>query len=515
MGEKNMKHAMRKRQIKLLWVVLLFCAVVMVITKPATAQDLAAFEKRMTEFTLDNGLKFLVLERHEAPVVSFHTYADVGAVDEVWGITGIAHLFEHLAFKGTSTIGTRDYKAEKKAMDKVDEAFMALKAERQKGDRADKARLDRLENQFKEAQEQAQEYLVHDEYEETFSREGGSGFNAYTSEDATQYIVSLPSNKVELWMVMESDRFAHAVLREFYKEKDVVMEERRLSVENQPVGRLLEEFMAIAYKAHPYGHEVVGFMSDLEALTRAQAEAFFKKYYEPSNLTIAIVGDVNPEQIRKLATEYFSRIPGGPKPDPVETVEPPQLGERRVVLEDPSQPFVLIGYHKPSIDHPDDAVFDAITDIVGMGRTSRLYKSLVKEKRIAVYASGFQGMPGAKYPGLFLFYAVPAKGHTSQECEEAIYVEIERLKNELVTQEELAKAKTRARAGLIRELDSNSGLAAMLTFYEVVTGDWRNLFKQLDKIDKVTAEDIQRIAKEYFTTKNRSVGIIETTGAGQ
>jgi predicted Zn-dependent peptidase len=510
-----MKYIMLKRNTDIVWVVLLFCAVVMVIPRPVTAQDLVAFERRMTEFTLDNGLKFLVLERHEAPVVSFHTYADVGAVDEVRGITGIAHLFEHLAFKGTTTIGTRNYKVEKKAMDKVDEAFLALKAERRKDDRADKARLEQLQNQFKEDQEEAQKYLVHDEYEEVLSREGSTGFNAYTSEDATQYIVSLPSNKVELWMTMESDRFAHPVLREFYKEKDVVMEERRLSVESQPIGRLLEEFMGIAYMAHPYGHEVVGFMSDLQALSRPQARAFFKKYYEPSNLTIAIVGDVNPEQIRKLATKYFSGIPSGSKPEPVETVEPPQLGERRVTLEDPSQPFVLIGYHKPGINHPDDAVFDAITDIVGMGRTCRLYKSLVKEKRIAVAASGFQGMPGAKYPSLFLFYAVPARGHTSQECEQAIYVEIEKLKNELVTPEELKKAKTRARADLIRELDSNSGLAAMLTFYQVVTGDWRDLFKQLDKIDKVTAEDIQRVSKEYFTTKNRSVGIIETINSGQ
>jgi len=510
-----MKHEMRKREAAMVRAAILFWAVAAVVPGLTSAQDVAQFEKRMTEFTLDNGLKFLILERHEAPVVSFHTYADVGAVDEVWGITGMAHLFEHLAFKGTQTIGTRDYQAEAKAMDKIDEAFLALKLERRKGERADKARLEQLEKQFKEAQEQVQKYLVHDEYEEAFSREGSSGFNAYTSHDATQYIVSLPSNKVELWMTMESDRFAHPVLREFYKEKDVVMEERRLGVESQPVGRLLEEFMAIAYKAHPYGDEVVGHMSDLETMTRAEAEDFFRKYYSPSNLTIAIVGDVDPQQIRKLAQEYFAGIASGPKPDPVETAEPPQLGERRVVVEDPSQPFVLIGYHKPDIHHPDDAVFDAITDIVGMGRTSRLYKSLVKEKRIAVAASGFQGMPGAKYPSLFLFYAVPARGRTNRECEDAIYVEIERLKNELVTPEELAKAKTRARAGLIRGLDSNSGLASMVTFYEVVTGDWRNLFEQLDKIDKVTAEDIQRVAKEYFTTKNRSVGIIETTGAGQ
>ncbi len=506
-----MKYTMRKLRVVAIGVTLLLFVMITVAPKSAEAQDLAAFEKRITEFTLDNGLKFLVLERHEAPVVSFHIYADVGAVDEVKGITGMAHLFEHMAFKGTKTIGTKDYQAETTAMAKIDELFLALKTERRKGEQTDKGRLEQLQNQFKEAQEKAQEFLVHDEYEEAFSREGSSGFNAGTGQDVTQYIVSLPSNKIELWMSLESDRFFNPVLREFYKEKDVVMEERRLSTESQPVGRLLEEFLAIAYKAHPYGEPIVGHMSDLETLTRPEAEEFFKKYYSPSNLTVAIVGDMDPQEVRELAQKYFNRIPSGPKPDPVETVEPPQLGQRRVIMQDSAQPFVLIGYHKPSINHPDNAVFDAITEIVGTGRTSRLYKSLVKEKRIAVAASGFPGMPGNKYPSLFLFYAVPARGHTNQVCEEAIYAEIDKLKTEPVLPEELEKAKTRSRAGLIRQLASNSGLASLLTFYEVITGDWRNLFKQLDDIDKVTAEDIQRVAKKYFTTKNQTVGIIDTT----
>ena len=506
-----MKHKIQKLRSIVIGVMLLLFVMTTVAPKSAQAQDLLKFEKRMTEFTLDNGMKFLVLERHEAPVVSFHTYADVGAVDEVKGITGMAHLFEHMAFKGTRAIGTTDYKLEAKAFAQADQAFEAMKIERRKGDRADKGKLDELQKQLKEAQEENQKYLVHDEFEEAFVREGGAGFNAYTSQDATQYIVSLPSNKAELWMSMESDRFGNPVLREFYKEKDVVMEERRLSTESQPVGRLLEEFLAIAYKAHPYGEPIVGHMSDLETLTRSEAEMFFKKYYLPSNLTVAIVGDVNPQQIKELAERYFSQIPSGPKPDPVETVEPPQLGQRRVIVQDPAQPFVLIGYHKPNINHSDNAVFDAITEIAGVGRTSRLYKSLVKEKKVAVAASGFPGMPGNKYPALFLFYAVPARDHTNQECEEAIYTEIDKLKNEPVLPEELAKAKTRTRASLIRQLDSNSGLASQLTFYDVITGDWRNLFKQLDDIDKVTAGDIQRVAKQYFTTKNQTVGIIDTT----
>ncbi len=506
-----MKHIIRKSRYLVIGVMLLLFVMNTVAPKAADAQDLLKFEKRMTEFTLDNGMKFLVLERHEAPVVSFHTYADVGAVDEVKGITGMAHLLEHMAFKGTMTVGTTDYKLEAKALAQADHAFEAMKLERRKGDRADKQKLEELQKQLEQAQEETQKYLVHDEFEEVFVREGGAGFNAYTSQDATQYIVSLPSNKIELWMSMESDRFGNPVLREFYKEKDVVMEERRMSTESQPVGRLLEEFLAVAYKAHPYGEPIVGHMSDLETLTRSEAEMFFEKYYLPSNLTVAIVGDVNPQQIKDLAEKYFTRIPSSPKPDPVETVEPPQLGQRRVIVQDPAQPFVLIGYHKPNINHSDNAVFDAITEIVGIGRTSRLYESLVKEKKVAVAASGFPGMPGDKYPSLFLFYAVPARDHTNQECEEAIYAEIDKLKTESVLPQELDKAKTRTRASLIRQLDSNSGLASQLTFYDVVTGDWRNLFKQLEDIDKVTAEDIQRVANQYFTTKNQTTGIIDTT----
>jgi predicted Zn-dependent peptidase len=476
----------------------------------ARGQDLAEFEKRLTEFTLDNGLKFLVLERHQVPVVSFHTYADVGSVNEVAGITGTAHLFEHMAFKGTKTIGTTNYQAEAAAMAKMDDLFAAIKAERRKGAAADPETLKKLQEQFDQAGQEAQKYIVNDEYEETLTKQGAAGFNAYTSEDATQYIVSLPSNRLELWMMLESDRFAHPVLREFYKERDVVTEERRM-MENQPTGRLYEEFQGIAYLAHPYGTSVIGHMSDIRAITRGEAEAFFRKYYEPSNLTIAIVGDVDPANVRQLAQKYFAGIPSGPKPDPVETEEPPQRGERRVTVEEAAQPQILIAYHQPNINHPDSTVLQVVSEIIGVGRTSRLYKSLVKETKIAVSVGAWPSMN--KYPGLFIFYAVPAKGHTNQECEQAIYAEIEKLKTESVLPEELVKAKTRSRADLIRQLDSNSGLATELTGYEVLTGDWRNLFKQLDKIEKVTAEDVQQVAKTYFVTKNRTVGTIETTSS--
>jgi predicted Zn-dependent peptidase len=481
----------------------------MLLTQISPAQNLAEFEKKVTEFTLDNGLKFILVERHEAPVVSFLTYADVGSVDEIKGITGIAHIFEHMAFKGTDKIGTSDYEAEKAAMERMDRIFAELKKERRKGDRADKARLEALQKQLEEAQQEAQKYLVHDEFEQAIERQGGVGLNATTAQDATRYFYSLPSNKIELWMSLESERFLHPVLREFYKEKDVVMEERRLG-ENNPIGRLIEDFLATAYKAHPYGEPVVGHMSDLQTITREEAEAWFAKYYGANNLTIAIVGDVNPKEIRAMAETYFGRLPKGEKPESVETVEPEQQGERRCTVVAQSQPVLIIGYHRPDINHADNAVLDAITDIMGTGRTSRLYKKLVQEKKISINSGAFSGLTGDKYPGLFNFYSIAAKDHTNKENEEAIYEEINRLKTELVTAAELQKAKTRARADLIRQLNSNFGLAFQLSFYQVVTDDWRNLFRQLERIEKVTAEDVKRVANQYFTDKNKTVGTIET-----
>ena len=489
-------------------ILFVFTCVLSLLGMGVYSQDLVEFEKKVTEFTLDNGLAFIVVERHDAPVVSFMTYADVGSVDESYGITGIAHLFEHMAFKGTTSIGTTDCKAEKAAFETMDQLFLEMKAERRKGDAADAERLDALQKQFDEAQEEAEKYIVHDEYEEIIERAGVSGFNADTAWDRTRYYYSLPSNKLELWMSLESDRFLNPVLREFYKERDVVTEERRMG-ENNPISRLVEDFFAIAFKAHPYGDPVVGHMSDIRTITRQEAETFFDKYYRASNLTIAVAGDVDPEQVRSMAETYFGRLPKGEKPEPVETVEPEQQGERRCSVIAKSQPIVILGYHRPSINHPDDAVFDAITDILGEGRTSRLYKNLVRDQKIAIETQALT-ITGAmcKYPNLFIFLSVPAKDHSNEENEQALYAEIEKLKTELITEAELEKARTRARASVIRQLDSNMGLAQLLPFYEAVTGDWRNLFKQLEKIDNVTAEDVKRVANTYFNDKNKTVGLL-------
>lgn len=474
------------------------------------AQNLTAFEEKVTEFTLDNGLHFLIVERHEAPVAAFLTYADVGGADEVKGITGMAHVFEHMAFKGTTTTGAIDLEAEQDALQAVDAAFAALMAERHKGARADPDALAQLTADFEAARLAAQALGNSSEMEKAIDRAGGSGLNATTGADRTLYFYSLPSNKAELWFSLESDRFLNPVLREFYIEKDVVKEERRMRTESSPFGRLLEEFVTTAYKAHPYGEPVIGHMADLETMSRAEAEAFFKTYYGPSNLTIAIVGDVDPAHMRTLAETYFGRLPARPAPAPVETVEPPQIGERRVTIEERSQPLFIMGYHKGNIAHPDDVVFDVIADVMSRGRTSRLYKRLVEQDQIAVQASGFVGYPGNKYPNLMLFYGAPSPGHTAEACLDVIQEEVARLKTEPVAAEELAKAKSRARADLVRQLGSNSGLAIQLATTQVLTGDWRTLFQRLDALEAVTAEDVMRVAKTTFNPNNRTVALVKT-----
>jgi len=474
----------------------------------AAENDFKEIESHVTEFTLANGWKFLVLERHQAPVAAFLTYADVGSAQEVTGITGLAHMFEHMAFKGSRNVGAKNYAEERLALARVDAAYAALSAEKRKGRSADAGKIKQLEESWKKAQEEAGKYVVPNEFGEAVERAGGQGLNAFTREDSTEYFFSLPSNEMELWFYLESERFGDPVFREFYKERSVVQEERRLG-QSQPIGRLVEEFQATAYKAHPYHEPTIGHMSDLDSFSREDAAAFFKKYYTPSNLTSVVVGDISPKQVRQMAGKYLGVIPSSPKPDPIHTVEPPQTGERRVTLRLQSQRFFVAGYHKPDINDPDNAVYNALGSVLSDGRSSRLYRSLVRDKKIATQVGGFPGFPGQKYPGLFLFFAMASPGHTNQEIEKAIDEEIEKLEKEPVSQDDLDGVKRRARANLLRSLDDNSNLALQLSDYQVLTGDWRNLFRDLDKINAVTPGDIQRIAKATFTFDNKTVGVIE------
>lgn len=490
-----------------LFVLLLFC----LFCFPSASQgiELASFEQNVTEYTVKNGWTFILVERPVAPVFAFMTAVNVGSAQEETGRTGLAHMFEHMAFKGTPRLGTNNYEEEKKALEELERAYLAFQ-EAKLNPAPDTRRIEDLSRVFKSKQRAAAKFVKKNEFSDVVEREGGVAVNAFTGADVTGYFYALPANKIELFCYLESERFLHPVFREFYEERDVVMEERRMRTESRPVGRLFEQFVVTAFTAHPYHHPVIGYASDIQSYTMTDAKKFFETYYIPSNMVTAIVGDIDPKTLIPLLETYFGRIPGRPTPPPLRTVEPPSIAEKVVTIKDPAQPFYMEGYHKPAATHPDQPIYDAIDDVLTNGRTSRFYRSLVQDKQIAVDAGAYGSYPGEKYPHLWVAYAVPARGVTNETVQQAIREELDRLKTEDVTDEELAKFRTRAKASLIYSLKSNLGLAMSLADYQTLFGDWRELFRYIQRFDRVTKADIRRIAQQTFKASNRVVAQIET-----
>ncbi|MCW6052296.1 insulinase family protein [Lyngbya sp. CCAP 1446/10] len=459
--------------------------------------------KQVTEFKLDNGMTFVVLERPRSPVASFLIYADVGGANEPDGQTGVAHYLEHLAFKGTPKIGTTDYKAEKPLLEKQDQLFEQMQAAKAIGKTEEIAKF---KAEFDKVEAEAGQFVKRNELGKIVEQAGGVGLNAATSIDSTMYFYSLPANKLELWMSLESERFLEPVFREFYKEKQVILEERRLRTENSAIGQMVEVFANKAFSVHPYRRPVIGYTEDIKNLTRSQVQNFFDSHYIPSKLTVAVVGDVKVAEVKRLAQIYFGRYKAKPAPPELQIVEPPQTQTKEVTLKLKTQPWYLEGYHRPAMNHPDNAVYEIIGSLLSSGRTSRLYKSLVEQQQLALAAQGFSGYPGDKYPNLMLFYAQTAPGKTVDEVAVALSKEIDRLKTEPVSDAELERVKTQARAGLLRSLNSNMGMAFSLLDYQVKTGSWKNLFKELDAIAAVSPADIQRVSQATFRPENRTIG---------
>jgi predicted Zn-dependent peptidase len=491
---------------------LLMLALACCAAQAQATQDpyLQRFEKEITVKVLPNGLTLIICDRPDAPVFSFTTFINAGDVNDPSGDSGLAHMFEHLAFKGTSQIGTTGYAAEKVALEKVEAANNAYEAEYLNPMGSDPKKLEALHKAFLAAQAEAEKYVVPNQFTEVAEENGANDVNAETGLDDTQYFWSMPENRLELWAWLESGRLSDAVPREFYKERDVVMEERRMRTDSDPIGRLIEQFLATAYVAHNYGRSSIGWPSEVSQITATEAMAFHRKYYVGSNIVVAVVGDVDPHTALPMLEKYFDKVPGGPVPEDMATVEPKQFAEKSVVIREQTQPFYIEGYHRPSYRDPDDAVYDAIQDIMSNGRVSRLYRSLVEKQQIAAEAEGFSPFPGDKYPSLFSFYAVPLPGHTPAEMRDAIHKEIDKLRTTDVTDAELEMYKTRARADLLRGLDDNQGLANALAEYQTRYGDWRELFLQLDKVDKVTKADIRRVANQVFVASNRTSAEIDT-----
>lgn len=456
---------------------------------------------------LPNGMTFLLLRRPGAPTVSFVTHFRAGGVDEWTGISGTAHLFEHMLFKGSHEIGTNNYGAEVALFPMIDAVADSVTAEFRKGALTDSTQLTRLRDRLKQLEDSARKLVVSNELDRILTENGAVGLNASTSNDVTNYFFSLPANRAELWFVLESDRLRNPVLREFYSEREVVMEERRLRTETQPFGKLYEEFLGAAFHAHPYGRPVVGFASEIQAVGRTSALEYFRRFYGPNNAVVAIVGDIDVAQMQRWATQYFGDIPAGEPHRPVVTQEPPQKGERRIQVEFDANPMVMLGYHIPGARHPDTPALTVLAQVLTGGRTSRLFQRLVIRDRVATQIAAFLA-PGSLYPRLFAFQGVPIAPHTTAEIETAIGEELERVQREPPTAEELERVHNQIDAASVQRLQSNFGLAFQLSNSAALWGDWRITFRDLTDLGQVSAADVQRVAKTYFSPNNRTVATL-------
>ena len=480
-------------------------AAVLLISSHSYGFDL---DKKVVKAKLKNGLTVLMLERHLSPTVSLYIRHRIGAADETEGGYGAAHFCEHMMFKGTTTIGTQNYTLEKKILDEIEKTDTALDKEKRKSEKADPKIIEELTAQLKKLQDENKKYIIPNELDRLYTENGGLDMNASTGQDITTYQVSLPANKIELWARIESDRLLNPVFREFYTERDVVMEERRQRVEAEPDGKLYEEFLSAAYKVHPYGRPILGQTQDIMNLSPDAVKKIFAEYRAPESIVIAVVGDIKPQNTLKLIEKYFGRIPVNNKKKNVIPAEPPQTEERKVEVLFDASPMIIIGYHKPTAPAYDDYVFDVMETILTTGRTSRLYNLMVTEMGIAESVSISNSVPATRYPNLFTIFAKPRYPHTNAELEEVILREIEKIKTQPVTDVELTKAKNQLRMDYFRNLDSNGELASMLSYYEVLLGDYRYISNYLNITDKVSAEDIQKAAKLYLNKENRTIAVL-------
>jgi predicted Zn-dependent peptidase len=494
------------RSLLLPWVAVAF-------TAAAWAQQIPVVEK-----TLSNGFKLLLVERHDSPSVTGGFVVKVGSANERPGITGIAHLFEHMMFKGTPTLGTKDAQRDLELINEQERLRTGMRAEEAKMRAAlrrglvdditsPESKTDRykeLEAEFKQRVDEQRALLVKNEFDRVYTTAGASGMNAFTSDDMTGYFINVPANKLELWCWMESERLLRPVFREFYSERDVVFEERRMRVESTPIGKFQEQFNALLWDSHPYHWTPIGWASDIPAITKKQADDFYALYYQPQNITLILVGDFQPAAAEALVTSYFARIPAGNQPPPeVTTQEIPSLGEKRYYAEAETNPQVDIYWKTVPFGHRDGYALDVLQQILST-RTGRLYKGLVLGPQVAT--ESYAQQDSRKWAGTFNIGGEARDGKTPEEVEQAIYAELERIKTEPVPAEELQKVKNQFAAGEYRKLSANFPIFLQVLQNEGL-GDWREVNDAGPRLQAVTATEVQRVAQKYFVRENRTVGI--------
>jgi len=489
-------------------------ALALLALRPALAADKPQIT--VEEFTLSNGMRWLLYENHNSPTIAAGWTAHVGSVNERPGITGISHFFEHMMFKGTKTIGTKDIDEDLRLIEEQEKLRDGMRAEMEvMRERLRRGEIDdlqkpenwtdryrELDQQFDALVQRQREITVKDQMDQIYTKNGGEFLNAFTSEDQTAYFLRIPSNRLELWAWLESDRLLNPVFREFYSERDVVFEERRLRTESTPLGKFDEEFNALFWEASPYNWPVVGWASDIPMYTLAQAKQYFATYYAPNNLTGVLAGDFKAAEVKPILERYFGRIPRGTvEPPPVVTLEPKQLGEKRFNAEAETSPTVRIWWKTVPFLHKDTPALDLLSDVLS-GRTGRLHKGLVLGRQVANESSA--SIEPRKLAGIFMVETTVKDGKEPAAAEAAVYEEIERLQREPVPAEELQKVKNAFKANAYRRLSNPFAIFVQLVTYDGV-GDWRLINTSPERADAVTAADLQRVAREYLTKENRTV----------
>lgn len=465
-----------------------------------------SLEERVRVLTLENGWRFLLLPRTDAPVISFETHVACGGAHEPPGRSGMANVLKNMLFKGSDRVGTRDWEAERLALQEVDAAHAVLLEARAGGEPQPIAEA---EEALRSARERAGSFLVPEEYSRILEDAGGAAtLNAFTTADETRFVISLPSNQVELWCWMEAERFSRPVMREFYAEREALLEDRLSRVESNPVGLLGEAVREAAFSVHPYGRAGGGNPEEIAEFTRAAAEEFFQERYGARRMTTAIVGDFDPDALRPKLERYFASIPAGPELPDESHAEPPQEGERRVEVISDTRPQLMIAWHVPSFAAPDTPAVEIAVRLLGYARSSRLERRLIRDEAIAseVFVSPAWG--GDRDASLAIVRAVPTGGVELATLEAAIHEEIARLAREGPDPEELAGVQRVARADYLRSLRANAAVAAGLIENEVKAGNWRAFFRTSERLEEVTAEDVQRVLDRYFVPESRTVAAL-------
>ena len=413
----------------------------------------AGLKEQVFETVLPNGLKVILLENHKAPLVTFQVWYRVGSRNEEWGKTGLSHILEHMMFKGTEKVGPEDFSR--------------------------------------------------------IIQENGGNDNAFTSRDYTAYFENLSADRIQIALNLESDRMQNLMLREedFHTERMVVMEERRLRTEDNPQAYLQEQLEATAFQIHPYHWPIVGWMEDLARLILEDLKSYYRTYYNPVNAFLVVVGDFKKEEILPRIEKAFGPYHKGAMPNQEKEKDPAQAGERRIFLKKEAQlPYIVMGYHVPNLREPDSYVLEVIATILSGGKSSRLYQSLVREKRLVLSADADHSLL-SRDPSLFYLSADLLPGKEVVEVEKALDQEVERLQREPVGERDLEKAKNQLEAAFVYGQDSLFNQAMLLAQHEI-TFNWSAIDDYIPSIRKVSAEDIQRVAKRYLTPDNRTIGIL-------